>query len=183
MASEHKNRVKADIEKGKKKTKAFFNDFKKFITKGNILDLAIAVIIGGAFGKIVTSLVGDIITPLIAAAFGKDSFGELRWVLKEAVYDPADKTVVLASEIAVRYGAFIQTILDFLIVAFFIFVAYRIITRASASIKAALIKPAPPAPPAPPKPTQEELLTQIRDLLAERNAAEKAAADSADAKP
>ena len=78
-----------------------------------------------------------------------------------------------AAEIAVRYGAFIQTILNFLLIAFFVFLVFRIITKASNSIKAAVSSKEEPAPPPPPKPTQEELLTEIRDLLKENNAKEK----------
>jgi len=162
MAEENK-------EKKAKKKSTFFTDFKTFISRGNIINLAIAVTIGAAFGAIVTSLVNDIITPFIALLFGKDSFTDLRWVLKEAVVD-ADG-IVTATEIAVRYGAFIQTILNFLVIAFFIFLVFRIITKATNSIKKAVAskETAPATPPAPPKPTQEELLTEIRDLLKEAN--------------
>ena len=164
--------MKKTEKKHKEKAKSFFKDFKAFINRGNVVNLAIAIIIGGSFGKIVTSLVNDIITPFIAAAFGGDNFGDFRWILRQGVTD-ADGAVVTA-EIAVRYGEFIMTILDFLIVAFFIFLAFRLITRAGASIKKAIkarnceTAPAEAATlPEPQKPTQEELLTQIRDLLAE----------------
>jgi len=157
-------------DKTKDKTKAFFKDFKTFVYRGNIINLAIAVTVGAAFGAIVTSLVNDIITPFIALIFGKDSFSDLRWVLnKHAIEKGAEKGIEVA-EIAMRYGAFIQTILNFFVIAFVIFVIFRFLTKATKSLKAAAAKnkeTEPEAPPAPPAPTQEELLTQIRDLLAE----------------
>lgn len=107
--------------------KKFFSDFKKFITKGNIVDLAIAVVIGGAFGKIVTSMVNDIIMPLIGLASGGVNVAELKWVVSEAVYNgPA----LVAAEVAVKYGAFLQSVIDFLIIAFFIFIALRVLVAA-----------------------------------------------------
>lgn len=109
--------------------KKFFNDFKKFISRGNIMDLAIAVIIGGAFSKIVTSMVNDIIMPLISLATGGASIGDLKWVIKEAVYDT--NGVLLVAENAFRYGAFFQSIIDFLIISFFIFVAFKLINASS----------------------------------------------------
>lgn len=107
--------------------KKFFSDFKKFITKGNIVDLAIAVVIGGAFGKIVTSMVNDIIMPLIGLASGGVNVAELKWVVSEAVYNGA---TLVSAEVAVRYGAFLQAVIDFLIIAFFIFIALRILVAA-----------------------------------------------------
>lgn len=103
--------------------KGFWKDFKAFISKGNIIDLAIAVIIGGAFGKIVTSLVNDIIMPLISLATGGVSISDWKWVIT-----PADPAAGIA-ESALYYGNFIQTILDFLIISFFIFLAIRILQK------------------------------------------------------
>ena len=107
--------------------KKFFSDFKKFITKGNILDLAIAVVIGGAFGKIVTSLVNDIIMPLITLAVGGVSVADWKWVITEAVYDTSGN--IITAESALMYGNFIQSIFDFLIIAFFIFIALRVVIK------------------------------------------------------
>ena len=101
--------------------KSFFKDFKAFISKGNIVDLAVAVIIGGAFGKIVTSLVNDLIMPLISAIVGNINFADLKWVIK-----PADELNGI-TEMAFRYGNFIQTFVDFLIISFFIFLILRIL--------------------------------------------------------
>lgn len=109
--------------------KKFFADFKKFISKGNIMDLAIAVVIGGAFGKIVTSLVNDIIMPLIGLATGGANVADVKWVIKEAVYDA--NNVLVTAENALRYGSFLQTIIDFLIIAFCIFVVFRIINAST----------------------------------------------------
>ncbi|MDR3318736.1 MAG: large conductance mechanosensitive channel protein MscL [Clostridiales bacterium] len=107
------------------RVKKFFRDFKAFVTKGNILDLAVAVIIGGAFGKIVTSLVNDIIMPLITLTVGGVSVKDWKWIIREAVFDNAGN--VLTAESAVNYGNFIQAIIDFLVIAFFIFLALRLL--------------------------------------------------------
>lgn len=109
--------------------KKFFADFKAFITKGNIVDLAVAVVIGGAFGKIVTSLVNDIIMPLITLIVGGVSVADWKWVIKPEIKDAVTGAVTQA-ESALRYGNFIQTIIDFLIIAFFIFLALRILMNA-----------------------------------------------------
>lgn len=107
------------------KVKSFFSDFKAFITKGSIFDLAVAVVIGAAFGKIVTSLVNDIIMPVVTKLIGGNSVADWKIVLVEEVLN-ADGAVATA-ECAIYYGNFIQAIIDFLIVAFFIFLALRII--------------------------------------------------------
>ena len=101
--------------------KKFFNDFKEFISKGNIVDMAVGVIIGGAFGKIVTSLVNDIIMPLISLATGGISVADWKWVIRAA--DEANGI----TENALRYGNFIQTVIDFLIVALCIFMMIKLI--------------------------------------------------------
>jgi len=138
----------------------FIEDFKKFAFKGNVIDMAVGVVVGGAFSKIVTSLVGDVFMPLLGKVTAGVDFKELKWVITPAVMD--GETVV-TPETAVLYGAFIQNIIDFLLVALCVFLFVSLITRARERKKA---KEAPPAPPAPPKPTlDQELLTEIRDLL------------------
>lgn len=109
----------------KSRAKKFFSDFKAFITKGNIIDLAIAVIIGGAFGKIVSSLVNDIIMPLISLLIGGVSVKDWKWVISPAVYNA--EGILTKAETALTYGNFLQTVLDFLIIAFFVFLALRIV--------------------------------------------------------
>ena len=129
-------------------------EFKEFAMRGNVVDLAVGVIIGAAFGKIVTSLVNDIIMPPIGYLTGGIDFKNLKVVIKAA--DPVKK----AAEVAINYGNFINTLIEFLIIAFCIFM----IVKAINSLK----KPEEAAAPAPdPGPTKEEvLLTEIRDLLA-----------------
>ena len=132
----------------------FVKEFKEFAVKGNVMDMAIGVVIGGAFGKIVTSLVSDIIMPLISAATGGLSFTDWKWVIRQAVMD--GETVV-KPELALTWGNFLQVIFDFIIIAFCIFLVVKGIN----SMK----KKEEPAPAAPAGPTQEELLAEIRDLL------------------
>lgn len=117
--------------------KGFFGDFKKFITKGNIVDLAIAVVVGGAFGKIVTSLVNDVIMPLISLATGGVSVKDWKWVIKEAV---VVNGVQVSSENALLYGQFFQTIIDFLIISFFIFLALRLLMQAKSGFADVRVK-------------------------------------------
>ena len=128
------------------------SEFKEFAMKGNVIDLAVGVVIGAAFGKIVASLVADIFMPPIGLAVGGINFSDL--AVKLGV-DPAGKPVLL------KYGNFGQTILEFVIVALALFLLIKGIN--------ALKRPPPPAPAAPPAPSKEEvLLTEIRDLLAKR---------------
>ncbi len=108
--------------------KQFWQDFKKFITKGNVIDMAVGVVIGGAFSKIVTGLVNYIINPCVALLTSGHSLDALKTVIKEAEL-AADGTV-LSAEVAILWGTFIQTIIDFLIVAFCIFAVLRILMRA-----------------------------------------------------
>jgi large conductance mechanosensitive channel len=132
---------------------AIIKEFKEFAMRGNVVDLAVGVIIGAAFGKIVTSLVSDVIMPPLGYLMGGIDFNDKKYVLVPA--DAAKK----AAEVAVRYGTFINTIVDFLIVAFCIFMVVKGINS--------LKKPEEVPPAADPEPTKEEvLLTQIRDLLA-----------------
>lgn len=107
--------------------KRFFNDFKDFISKGNILDLAVGVIIGGAFGKIVTSLVNDIIMPFIVLVSGKNSLSELSWTLRQAVIENG---VVVQSALTLNWGNFLQTIIDFLIIGFTVFLFVKLLMAA-----------------------------------------------------
>lgn len=136
-------------------------EFKSFAMKGNVLDLAIAVIIGGAFGKIVTSFVNDVIMPPIGLLLGNRDFSSLQVVLKhakEAVMEGDSVITPAAAEVSIRYGAFINTVLDFLIVAFVIFMVIKAFNK--------LKKKEEEKPAAPPAPTKEEtLLTEIRDIL------------------
>ena len=128
-------------------------EFKEFAMRGNVVDLAVGVVIGAAFGKIVSSLVGDVIMPMIGLAVGGMDFSDLAITLKAA---QGEQAAVLLS-----YGKFIQTIFDFIIIAFAIFMAVKAINRLKRAEQA---KPAEPAVPPPPS-AEEKLLTEIRDLL------------------
>ena len=145
----------------------FIKDFKAFAMKGNVIDMAVGVIIGGAFGKIVTSLVNDIIMPLIGTAMGGIDFKTAKYLLKDKVVEIKDGVEVITPEIYLNYGNFIQNIVDFLISALSIFVTIRIITKPGEKRKkeeeAAAAAPAPAAPS-----NEEKLLTEIRDLLKEK---------------
>ncbi|MCK9266692.1 large-conductance mechanosensitive channel protein MscL [bacterium] len=132
----------------------FMKEFKEFAVKGNVVDMAVGIIIGAAFGKIVSSFVGDVIMPPIGALLGGVNFTELAIIIKEA--SPDTPAVVIS------YGKFIQTLVDFLIVAFAIFVVIKGLN----SLKRKEV-PAPVEPPAPGK--EEVLLTEIRDLLKKNN--------------
>jgi large conductance mechanosensitive channel len=123
-------------------------EFKAFVLRGNVIDLAVGVVIGAAFGKIVSSLVGDVIMPPIGLLIGGVDFSQLSWILKPAV---GDKPAVVLG-----IGKFIQTIVDFLVISFVIFLVVKAVNRMHR-------KEPPPAPPGP-SPT-ERLLTEIRDLL------------------
>lgn len=127
--------------------------FKEFAMRGNVVDLAVGVIIGGAFGKIVSSIVNDLLMPIIGSIVGGVSFTDLKWVITPAVGEVA--------EVAVRYGSFIQAVVDFLIIAFSLFM----VIKAMNSLKKKEVK-APPAPPAPSK--ESVLLEEIRDLLKQK---------------
>lgn len=130
---------------------SFLSEFKAFAVRGNVVDLAVGVVIGAAFGKIVSSFVADIIMPPLGLAIGGADFSKLAVILKDNV----DPTKV----VALRYGAFLQATFDFLIIAFAIFLVVRLINKMHK----------PPAPAGPPAPTtQELLLTEIRDLLRDR---------------
>ena len=142
------------------KDTGFFAEFKKFIARGNVMDMAVGVITGGAFGKISTSLVNDIIMPAVSMLVGGIIFSDWKIVLKQAVLD-VDGVTELAPAVAINYGAFLSTILDFLIIAFAVFCLIRFLNNLHRKKEEA-----PAAPPAPPEPSAEEkLLTEIRDLL------------------
>ena len=155
--------------------KKFFNEFKAFIAKGNVIDMATAVIIGAAFNKIVTSLVNDIVMPLISLLVGGLNVVDWKWVISPEVVDEAG--VVVTAENALRYGVFLQAVIDFLIVAFCIFVALKVILSFQDTfekMKKKLEKEAEEeaveevVEEAIPEPSNEEkLLTEIRDLLKE----------------
>ncbi|ATG73254.1 large-conductance mechanosensitive channel [Zobellella denitrificans] len=129
-------------------------EFKEFAVKGNVVDMAVGIIIGAAFGKIVSSLVNDVIMPPIGVLIGGVDFSDLAIVLQAAAGEvPA---------VTLSYGRFIQTVLDFTIVAFAIFMVIKVINRLKRKEEAS-----PAAPPAPSK--EEQLLTEIRDLLKQKN--------------
>ena len=135
----------------------FIKEFKEFAVKGNVMDMAVGVIIGGAFGKIVTSLVNDVLMPLIGKLTGGVSFVDLFVNLGEGNYT----TLAAAKEAGAAvfaYGQFIQNIIDFIIIAFCIFLMIKGMNKLNR-------KKEEPAPEAPAGPTQEELLAEIRDLL------------------
>jgi len=129
------------------------SEFKAFAMKGNVVDMAVGIIIGAAFGKIVSSMVNDIIMPPIGLLVGGVNFTELKWVMKAATET--------APAVTWNYGNFIQVVFDFVIVAFAVFMVIKAMNAAKKKEEAA-----PAAPPAPPAPTkEEELLAEIRDLL------------------
>ena len=139
----------------------FIKEFKEFAMKGNVMDMAVGVIIGGAFGKIITSLVGDILMPIISLVTGGVDFTNLFVNLSS---DEKFATLAAAQEAGVSvfaYGQFIQNIIDFIIVALCIFLMIKGMNKLNR-------KKEEPAPEAPAGPTQEELLTEIRDLLKQK---------------
>lgn len=154
--------------------KKFFKDFGAFIARGNAIDLAVGIVIGGAFNNIIKSLVNDIIMPLISLIAKTDIAG-LYWVMKgTATFDDVTGQIILSEgAILLTYGKFFQSILDFFIIALAIFIAIRIIARLKKQLddakelllKKKVVEPAAIVAPQPAKPTQEELLTEIRDLL------------------
>ena len=150
--------------------KKFLNEFKAFAMRGNVIDLAVGVVIGGAFGKITTSIVNDIIMPVIGVITGGLNFADWKIVLKQAVLDA--EGAVANPEVAITFGNTIAVILDFIIIAFAVFCMVKGINAMHAKAEALKKKEEeeaaaePPAPPAEPEPTKEELLlTEIRDLL------------------
>ena len=141
----------------------FLTDFKEFAVKGNVIDMAVGVIIGGAFGKIVTSLVNDVIMPCIGKLTGGISFTELKYELTAAVVEDG---VEKSAAVYLNYGNFIQNVVDFVIIALSIFVMIKLLMN----LKRKKEEPAPAPEPEPvPEPSNEEkLLAEIRDLLKEK---------------
>lgn len=133
----------------------FVKEFKEFAMRGNVLDMAVGIVIGGAFGKIVSSFVADLMTPLLGLLVGGVNFSDLKIVLKQAVMQGEE---VISPEVAFSYGNFIQVIFDFLIIAFAIFMLLKAVNKFKRKKEEA-----PEAPAAPPADVQ--LLTEIRDLL------------------
>jgi len=132
-----------------------WEEFKKFAIKGNVVDLAIGVIIGGAFGKIVTSLVNDMIMPIFGLITGGINLKAAKWIIREATEE--------IPELAMSYGQFLQNVVDFLIISFSIFMVIRMINKFNKK------EEPKPEPPKEPEPTKEELLlTEIRDLLKDK---------------
>ncbi len=131
---------------------SFISEFKEFAMRGNVIDMAVGVVIGGAFGKIVSSLVGDVIMPVVGVLTGGVNFTDLKLTLKEAVEG--------APAVTINYGSFIQTMVDFLIIAFCIFCVIKTLN----TLKNKLPKEEP-APAEPETPADIALLTEIRDLL------------------
>lgn len=129
---------------------SMMKEFKTFAMKGNVVDMAVGIVIGGAFGKIISSLVKDVIMPPIGVLLGDVDFSKLGWVVKEAT-DTAEAVIV-------KYGVFLNTIIEFIIIAFAIFMVVKGMNNMKKKEEAA-----PAAPPAPSK--EETLLTEIRDLL------------------
>jgi large conductance mechanosensitive channel len=134
---------------------SFIKDFKAFLLKGDIVNLSTAVIIGGAFGKIVTSFTNDILMPPIGLLLGGTDFTELKVTLKDEILNAAGEVATPA--VTINYGNFIQVIMNFIIIGFCIFMVLKAYERSK--------KKEEPKPAAPKGPTQEELLAEIRDLL------------------
>lgn len=139
-------------------------EFKEFAMRGNVVDMATGIIIGASFGKIVTSLVNDVLMPPLGLMLGRVDFSQLKVVIQKgqaAVMDGANTLTPAINEVSINYGAFIQTIVDFIIVAFCIFLVIKAMNKAMTKKEA---EPAAPATPPPPK-DEVVLLKEIRDLL------------------
>lgn len=138
---------------------SILKEFKEFAMRGNVIDMAVGVVIGAAFGKIISSLVDDIIMPLVGVATGGINFTDYKWVIQQAVIDGQTQEI-LKPEVTMNWGSWVQTIVDFIIVAFCIFIAIKAINQLKRKEAEA------PAPEPAPEPTKEEvLLTEIRDIL------------------
>jgi large conductance mechanosensitive channel len=131
---------------------SIFGEFREFISRGNVIDLAVGVIIGAAFGNIIKSLVDQVIMPPIGLAMGGIDFSQLQWVLK-----PDDPATAASELVAIQYGAFINTLIQFLIVAVAVFLLVKLVNTLRRQ-QAAVPEPSAPTP-------SESLLTEIRDLL------------------
>ena len=138
---------------------ALIKEFKDFAMRGNLVDVAVAFVMGAAFGKIVSSFVDGIVMPFVGMLTGGTDFSEQKWILQKEVAETtaADGTVIPAvAEVSVKYGVFITNLIDFIIVAMAVFMVIKSINS---------MKKAEPAPPPPGPSTEEKLLTEIRDLL------------------
>ena len=143
--------------------KKMIKEFKDFIMRGNVLDMAVGVIVAGAFGKITTSLVNDIFMPFISFLFGSRDMTALNLVVRPEVVNEAGEVVQAA--ITIGFGTFVATIIDFILVALVVFLVVKTINAAKAKLEKP-VEEAPAEEPAPPAPSAEEvLLTEIRDLL------------------
>jgi len=141
---------------------ALLKEFKEFAMRGNVIDMAVGVVIGAAFGKIISSLVDDIIMPLVGVVTGGINFTDYKFVIQQAVIDGQTQEII-KPEVTMNWGSWVQTVVDFLIVAFCIFIAIKGINQLKRKHEEA------PAPAPAPEPTKEEvLLTEIRDLLKEK---------------
>ena len=143
--------------------KKFFEEFKTFAMRGNVIDMAVGVVIGGAFGKISTSIVNDIIMPVVSMLTGGIDFTAWKLVMKQAVL-AADGSVV-TPEVAINFGNTVAVIVDFIIVAFAVFCMVKFLNNLHRKEEEPAPEPEPEPEPAPPAPTTEELLAEIRDLL------------------
>ena len=144
--------------------KKIAKEFKEFIARGNVLDMAVGVIIAGAFGKITTSLVNDILMPFISWIFGTRDMTALNVIVRPEVLNEAGEVVQAA--ITIGFGTLVATIIDFLLIALVVFIIVKAMNTAKAKAEARKKAQEEAAPPAPPAPSNEEvLLTEIRDLL------------------
>ena len=144
----------------------FLKEFKEFAVKGNVMDMAVGVIIGGAFGKIVTSVVNDIIMPPVGLLVGGVDFSDMKLTLKQEVLDAAG--AVITPAVNWNYGAFIQQIVDFAMLAFWVFLLVMLMNMLFMKMEEPAPAPAPAPEPEPEPTAEEKLLTEIRDLLKER---------------
>lgn len=147
------------VAKVTEKGKGFINDFKQFIMRGNVIDMAVAVVMGAAFNKIISSLVNDVIMPAIGALLGGINFTDLKYVITEATVENG----VEIAEVAITYGVFIQTVIDFLIIAFSMFIVIKTFGMFTRKKKEEAKEEEPPA-----KPDDVVLLEEIRDLLKDK---------------
>ncbi|MBE6681911.1 MAG: large-conductance mechanosensitive channel protein MscL [Ruminococcaceae bacterium] len=148
--------------------KKFFQEFRDFINKGNVVDMAVGVVIATAFGAITKSLVADIIMPLIGMVTGGGALTDMKKVLKEAVIGTGTPEAPEFAEVAIMYGNFIQTIIDFIIIALAVFVFVKVVEKAK-NIRLKKEEEAAAEAPAPAPSNEEVLLTEIRDLLKENS--------------
>jgi len=131
------------------------SEFKEFAMRGNVIDMAVGIVIGGAFGKVVSSFVSDVLMPPIGRLTGNMDFSQMNWVIQEATTGEAGEEI---AEVTINYGMFLNSVIDFVIIAFAIFMVIKAMNAAK--------KKEEEAPAAPPKPSNEEvLLTEIRDAL------------------